>query len=54
MDAGDNWGYWLAGDKKRPSYKHYIGITIPNSSIHPSFTSASIDTVYNLIKELVS
>lgn len=52
MNAGENWGYWLAGDLKRHTYREYIGITVPGSSIHPSFTCTDINRVYRILTDL--
>lgn len=52
MDA-THWGYWLAGDRKRFSRKHFIGIHVKGASIKPSFTVENFDMVFSLIKDLI-
>ena len=51
MDA-TQWGYWLAGDKKRFSRTHFIGIHV-ESSVKPSFTTQSTDEVYKILRKIV-
>ena len=46
------WGYWLAGDRKRWSRTHFIGIQVEGTDIKPSFTTENIDEVYDLLKKL--
>lgn len=50
--AYSRWGYWLAGDKNRFSMADFIGIDV-GSRVKPSFTTASIDEVYKILKQLV-
>ena len=51
MDA-TQWGYWLAGDRKRWSRTHFIGIQVEGADIKPSFTTENIDEVYDLLRKL--
>ena len=51
MDA-TQWGYWLAGDRKRFSRTHFIGVHVA-SSVKPSFTTASTEQVYKILRKIV-
>lgn len=51
--SASQWGYWLAGDLKRMSRENFIGVTVRDSSIKPSFTTVSTEEVYRILVRLV-